>query len=83
MAKQLEAHLHEESKLWSFVVLCQSQSRMQGGKTEESNMKFKMTSIVDTFKAFYGFHFMYTICRFKAWEVRNLTLQTVHESELK
>ena len=35
----MEAHLHEESKLWSFVVLCQSQSRMQGGKTEESNMK--------------------------------------------
>ena len=35
----MEAHLHEESKLWSFVVLCQSQSRMQGGKWEKSNMK--------------------------------------------
>ena len=39
MEKQMEAHLHEESKLRSFVVLCQSQSIMQGGKTEESNMK--------------------------------------------
>ena len=42
----MEAHLHEESKLWSFVVLFQSQSRMQGGKTEESNMKFKRTTSV-------------------------------------
>ena len=32
MEKQMEAHLHEESKIWSFLVLCQSQSRMQGGK---------------------------------------------------
>ena len=39
MEKQMEAHLHEQFKLWSFVVLCQSQSRMQGGKREESNMK--------------------------------------------
>ena len=42
----MEAHLQEESKLWSFVVLCQSQSRMQGGKTEESNMKFKRTAAI-------------------------------------
>ena len=34
MAKQMEDHLHEESKLWSFIVLCQSQSRMRG-KTEK------------------------------------------------
>ena len=38
---------------------------------------------LDTFKAFYGVHCMHTICRFKAREVRNLTLQTIHESELK
>ena len=36
MEKQMEAHLHEESKLWSFVVLCQSQSRKQ---REKFNMK--------------------------------------------
>ena len=35
----MEAHLHEELKLWIFVVLCQSQSRMQGGKWEKSNIK--------------------------------------------
>ena len=39
----MEAHLNEEFKLWSFVILCQSKSRMQEGKKEKSNMKFKMT----------------------------------------
>ena len=47
MEKQMEAHLHEELKLWSFVVLCQSQSRMQGRKEDKSNMKkFKRTATV-------------------------------------
>ena len=46
MAKKMAAHSHEEFKLWSFLVLYQSQSRMQGGKIEESNMKFKRTAIV-------------------------------------
>ena len=41
----MEAHLHEEFKLWSFVVLCQSQSRMRG-KIEESNMKSKRTETI-------------------------------------
>ena len=42
----MEAHLQEESKLWSVEVLWQSQSRMQGGKTEESNMKFRRIATV-------------------------------------
>ena len=46
MAKQMESHLPEEFKLWSFLVLCQSQSRMQGGKREESNKKLKRTATV-------------------------------------
>ena len=46
MAKKMEAHLHEEFKLWSFIVLCQNQSRMEGGKIEESNMKSKRTVTV-------------------------------------
>ena len=47
MAKKMEAHLHEEFKLWSFVVLCQSKSRMQGGKKEKSNIKkFKRIATV-------------------------------------
>ena len=84
MAKQMEAHLHEESKLWSFIVLFQSQSRMQGGKTEESNMKnSRGQQLLDIFWVLSGVHFMYTICRFETWEVRNLMLQTVYESELK
>ena len=47
MAKKMEAHLHEEFKLWSFVVLCQIKLRMKGGKREKSNMKkFKRTATV-------------------------------------
>ena len=84
MAKQMKAHLHEESKLWSFVVLCQSQSRMQGGKTEESNMKnSRGQQLLDTFRVLPRVHFMHTICRFEAREVRSPTLQTVRELELK
>ena len=32
MEKLLEAQIHEETKLWSFINLCQNQTRMQGGK---------------------------------------------------
>ena len=38
---------------------------------------------MDTFRVFLGVHFMHTICRFEAREVRSPTLQTVHELELK
>ena len=80
----MEAHLHEEFKLWSFVVLCQSQSRMQGGKREKSNMKnSRGKQLLDTFLVLPGVHFMHTISRFKAWEFRSPTLQTVCELELK
>ena len=39
--------------------------------------------MLDTFRALSEVHFMHTICRFEAREVRNPTLQTVHELELK
>ena len=68
MEKKMEAHFHEESKLWSFVVLCQSQSRMQGGKTEESNMKNSIgQQLLDIFRVLLGVHFMHTVCLFEAW----------------
>ena len=80
----MEAHLHEEFKLWSFVVLCQIKSRMQGGKKEKSNMKkFKRTATIGHILSTYWSPFdVYYMC-FEAQEVRSLTLQTVHESELK
>ena len=75
MAKQMEAHLNEEFKLWSFVVFCQSQSRMQGGKREKYNMKnSRRQQVLDTFRVLPGVHFMHTILRFKAREVRSPTL---------
>ena len=59
----MKAHLHKEFKLWSFVVLCQSQSRMQGGKREESNMKnSRGWKLLDTFRVLLGVHFIHTIC---------------------
>ena len=80
----MEAHLHEESKLCSFLFLCQSQSRMQGGKTEESNMKnSRGQKLLDIFWVLPGVHFIYTIFCFEAQEVRSLMLQMVHELELK
>ena len=39
--------------------------------------------MLDTFGALPGAHFMHTIFRFEAWEVRNPMLQMVHQSELK
>ena len=75
MEKQMEAHLHEEFKLWSFIVLCQSQSRMQGGKREKSNMKnSRGQKLLDTFRVLPGVHFMHTISRFESREVRSPTL---------
>ena len=48
---------------------------MQGGKTEESNMKnSRGHQLFETFGALPGAHLMYTICRFEAWEVINPTL---------
>ena len=38
---------------------------------------------MDTFRVLSGVHFMHTISRFEAWEVRSPTLQTVHELEVK
>ena len=58
--------------------------RMQGGKREKSNMKnSRGQKLLDTFRVLPGVHFMHTICFFEAWEVKNPTLQTVCESELK
>ena len=58
---------------------------MQGGKErEKSNMKnSRGQQLLDTFGALLGAQLMYSICRFKAREVINPTLQTVCDSELK
>ena len=70
MAKQLEAHFHEEPKLWSFKILCQKQIMNESRESNERNLTWRI-------------HFMHTICCFEAQEVSNPTLQIVHDSELK
>ena len=42
MAKQFEAHLHEEPKLWSFIVLFQKQIRNARGKSKERNLTWRI-----------------------------------------
>ena len=82
----MKAHLQEESKLWSFVVLFQKQIMNVRRRSKERNLTWRNSrgqKILDTFRAVSGVHFMHTICRFKAREVRSPTLQTVHKSELK
>ena len=85
MAKQLEAHLHEEFNPQSFVVLCQKQimnARMKA-KREIYMKNSRGCQLFDTFGALPGVHLMHTICRFEAQEVSNSTLQMAHKSELK
>ena len=57
---------------------------MQGGKTEESNMKNpRGHQLFDPFGALSQVHLIHTIFHFEAREVSNPTLQTVHKLELK
>ena len=37
MAKQVEVQIHEETKLWSIITLCQSQTRMQERKSQKES----------------------------------------------
>ena len=42
MAKQLEAHLHEEPKFWSFIVLCQKQIMNARRESKERNLTWRI-----------------------------------------
>ena len=77
MTKQMKAHLQEESKLWSFVVLCQKQIMNARRRSKERNLTRRNSrgqQLLDTFQVLSKVHFMHTICRFKYWEVRSPTL---------
>ena len=78
----------ESSETWrtkalkSFAI---SKSGMQGGEAERNPpwSNFLMTVISATFGALHEVHFLHSIYHFKAQEVKNPTLQTMHDSELK
>ena len=42
LAKQLEAHLHEEPKLWSFIIFCQKQIMNTRRESEERNLTWRI-----------------------------------------
>ena len=89
MAKLLEAQIHQETKLWSLIVLCLSRSKYarrearREEKQSEENRGKPATVFFCTFGALPEVHFLHSIYHFKAQEVKNLTLQTVYDLELK
>ena len=89
MAKLLEAQIHEETKLWSSIALCQSRSKYarkeywREEKQSEENRGNLATVFFCTFGALPEVHFLDLIYHFKAQEVKNPILQMVHDLELK
>ena len=89
MEKLLEAQIHEETKIWSLIVLCQSRSKYarrearRRGKQSEENRGQAAAVFMRTFGALPEVHFLHSIYHFKAQEVKNPTLQTVYDLELK
>ena len=84
MAKKMEAHLHEEFKLCSFIVL--SKTNQECKEEKERNLTWRNSrgeKLQDIFWALPGVHFIHTICRFEAREVRSPTFQTVCKLKLK
>ena len=88
MEKLLEAQIHEETKLWSLIILCLSGSKYtrkkqwrrgkQGMKTRDTAAFFHCT-----FGALPEVHFLHSIYHFKAQKVKNPTVQTMYDLELK
>ncbi|RVX21440.1 Retrovirus-related Pol polyprotein from transposon TNT 1-94 [Vitis vinifera] len=77
------------TKLWSSIALCQSRSkyarreaRREEKQSEENRGKLAAV-LFCTFGALSEVHFLHSIYHFKAQEVKNPMLQTVHDSELK
>ena len=89
MAKLLEAKIHEETKLWSPISLCQSRSKYtrrearREEKQSEENREKPAAVFFHTFGALSEVHFLHAIYHFKAQEVKNPTLQTMYDLELK
>ena len=89
MEKLLEAQIHEETKLWSPISLCHSRSKYarrearRKEKQSEENRGQAAAVFMRTFGALPEVQFLHAIYHFKAFEVKNPTLQTVHDLELK
>ena len=88
MEKLLEAQIHEETKLWSLIVLCLSRSKYarkehwRKEKQSEENRGQQLQSSFALLEHFLKsiFYMLYTIS--KLWKSRP-TLQTVYDLELK
>ena len=89
MAKLLEAQIHEETKIWSLIVLCQIRSKYarrearREEKQSEENRGKPSAVFLCTFGAISEVHFLHSIYHLKAQEVKNPMLQMARDSELK
>ena len=63
-------------KLWSFE---DDYAKLNGNVAAAPNF----TTVRHVFEALYGAQIMHSIYHFKAWEVRNPMLQTLHDLDLK
>ena len=81
------------TKLWSSITLCQSRSKYarkeqwRRGKQSKEKQRGKQWTAAAVFFGTFGalpeVHFLHAVYRFKAQEVKNPTLQTVYDLELK
>ena len=77
MAKLMEAQIHEETKLWSLIVLCLSRSKnarkehWRKEKQSEENRGQAAAVFMRTFGALPEVHFLHSIYHFKDQEVKN------------
>ncbi|RVX03225.1 hypothetical protein CK203_016643 [Vitis vinifera] len=88
MEKLLEAQIHEETELWSLIVLCLSRSKYarkeqwREEKQSEENRGLQLQSSFTLLEHFPKSIFLHSIYHFKAQEVKNPTLQTVGSCNL-
>ena len=72
MAKLSEAQIHEETKLWSPISLCQSRSKyVRREARREEKQRTAAAVFLRTFGALPEVYFLHSIYHFKAQEVKN------------
>ena len=87
MEKQWEAKIHEEPSFGATYPLAKVVQSMQSEAKRKSKQRGKQRTAAAVFFRTFGalteVQFLHTIYHFKALEVKNPTLQTVHDLELK
>ena len=85
MTKLLEAQIHDEPSFGAPQPFAKVVQSMEGKNNGEEENRVKKTAAVffRTFKALPEVYFFHAIYHLKAQEVKNPTIQTVYDLELK